>query len=353
MVTTGASVRARRLAAPDREAWDALVARERSFALLQSWAWGSFKERTGWEPVRLGIERDGNLVAGAQVLLRRRGPASFAYVPRGPVGAWLDDDVRPALFAGLRTIMRSNRSLLLRIEAGSLDDPSVDGLLRAEGLRPARTTNQPRGTIVVDLADGSNAALARMHQKARYNIRRAERQGVTVREGTAEDLPAFHRMMSITGERAGFPVRDLAYYRTQWETFAPEGSLRLFIASHGDTDLAMNVSATFGAIGAYLHGASANVRRDLNPNEALMWEAMRWSESRGCTSFDLWGIPEEAAEAALAGDVVKEPDHPTGLWGVYGFKRRLGQRVELYTRAHDLARPRALAALTTRLGARD
>jgi peptidoglycan pentaglycine glycine transferase (the first glycine) len=351
MVATEPDVRARRLGAGDADAWDALVACGSTFGLLQSWLWGECKERTGWRAARVGIDRDGSMVAGAQILIRRVGPASFAYVPRGPVGSWLDEEVAGPLFAALREVAREHRAPVLRLEPPTLAEPRVEAMLRAHGYRPARSTNQPRATIVIDMADGAAGALARMHHKARYNIRRAERQGVEVRVGGAADLPAFHRMMRATGERAGFPVRDLDYYRTQWDAFAPGGSLQLFIASHEGSDLAMNVSATFGPIGAYLHGASAGVRRDLNPNEYLMWEAMRWAESRGCTAFDLWGVPDEVGEAALAGDEVKIPDHLEGLWGVYGFKRRMGQRVELYTPAHDLARPGFLRPLISRIGA--
>ncbi len=348
MVTTERSTRIVQVGAERRDAWDAMVASERSFALLQSWDWGSFKERTGWRAVRLGAERGGDLVAGAQILLRRLGPVSAAYVPRGPVGTWLDDDVAAPLLDAVRRAAWARRAMVLRIEPSAIDGDAVRATLREQGFRVARSMNQPRATIVVDMADGSDRALERMHHKARYNIRRAERQGMVIRTGDVGDLPAFHRMMRTTGERAGFRVRDLAYYRAQWETFAPTGSLRLFIASHEGHDLAMNVSATFGDVGAYLHGASADVRRALNPNEYLMWEAMRWAESRGCAAFDLWGVPDEVGEAAAAGREIAAPDRRDGLWGVYGFKRRIGRRVELYAPAHDLLRPAALGSMMGR-----
>ncbi|MEX0985149.1 MAG: peptidoglycan bridge formation glycyltransferase FemA/FemB family protein [Actinomycetota bacterium] len=351
MVTTHREPAITTLGAERRAEWDALVAREPTFGLLQSWGWGTFKERMGWRVVRVAAERDGALVAGAQVLVKRLGPAAFAYVPRGPVGAWLDAGVANPLLSAVRRVAREHRAVVLRVEPASPADSTAGSVMRSEGFRSGRGTNQPRATIIVDMADGSEQALARMHQKARYNIRRAERQGVQVRLGGIEDLPAMHRMMQITGERAGFRVRDLAYYRTQWETLAPTGCLRLFIASHDGLDLAMNVSAIHGRIGAYLHGASANLRRDLNPNEYLMWDAMRWAESEGCTAFDLWGVPDEVGEAALAGEEVRVPERLEGLWGVYGFKRRMGQRVELYTPAHDLSRPSFLAPWVGRLAA--
>ena len=59
---------------------------------------------------------------------------------------------------------------------------------------------------------------------------------------------------------------------------------------------------------------------------------MCWAKERGCSTYDLWGIPEEAGlgqeqdmEAAL---------ERGGLWGVYRFKRGFGGRVVRYA-SHD------------------
>ena len=41
--------------------------------------------------------------------------------------------------------------------------------------------------------------MAGFHQKWRYNIRLAAKKGVEVREGTREDLKAFHKIMVETG----------------------------------------------------------------------------------------------------------------------------------------------------------
>lgn len=55
---------------------------------LQSWRWGEFKSRFGWELERVSVS-SGSRVALAQLLFQQRGPVSVGYVPRGPV---LPDD---------------------------------------------------------------------------------------------------------------------------------------------------------------------------------------------------------------------------------------------------------------------
>jgi lipid II:glycine glycyltransferase (peptidoglycan interpeptide bridge formation enzyme) len=52
----------------------------------------------------------------------------------------------------------------------------------------------------------------------------------------------------------------------------------------------------------------------------LQWEAMRWARARGCTTYDLWGVPD-VDEQTLEAHFTSRSD---GLWGVYRFKRGFG-----------------------------
>ena len=64
----------------------------------------------------------------------------------------------------------------------------------------------------------------------------------------------------------------------------------------------------FGPTAWYFYGASTAQHRDLMPNHALQWAAMRWAKAHGCTRYDWWGAP----------DVLDESDP---MWGVYRFKQ--------------------------------
>ncbi len=50
---------------------------------------------------------------------------------------------------------------------------------------------------------------------------------------------------------------------------------------------------------------------------------MRWAKSRGCTEYDLWGVPDADEEALEAGFESRSD----GLWGVYRFKRGFGGKL--------------------------
>ena len=81
----------------------------------------------------------------------------------------------------------------------------------------------------------------------------------------------------------------------------------------------------FGPTAWYFYGASTAQSRDLMPNHALQWAAMRWAKAAGCTRYDWWGAP----------DVLDESDP---MWGVYRFKQGFGGEFTPHDRRVGLSR---------------
>lgn len=198
------------------------------------------------------------------------------------------------------------------------------------GCVPSPDTIQPPRTVTIDLTPAEDELLARMKQKTRYNIRLAEKKGVTVREGTADDLPAFIRLMQITGRRDQFGIHDPAYYRTAYELFAPRDAA-LWLAEFEGRPLAGVMVFASGRSAAYLYGASSDEERQRMPAYAAQWAAICWAKVRGCTTYDMWGIPD-AGEEELEANFTERQD---GLWPVYRFKRGFGGEIRRTVGAAD------------------
>ncbi|HKJ27039.1 MAG TPA: peptidoglycan bridge formation glycyltransferase FemA/FemB family protein, partial [Anaerolineales bacterium] len=165
--------------------------------------------------------------------------------------------------------------------------------------------------------------------KTRYNIRLSGRKEVEV--AASSDLEAFNAMMAVTGERDEFGVHTSAYYRRAYELFHPLGMCELFIASYQGAPLAGLMAFAVGKRAWYLYGASNNQERNRMPAYGIQWAAMQWAKARGCTEYDLWGVPdydEDILEAQFS-------DRSDGLWGVYRFKRGFGGQVRRAAGAFD------------------
>jgi len=341
-----------------RRRWNDFVATRPGFGLLQSFEWGELKEKQGWRAVRLAVERRGEVVAVAQMLVRPavRGLFSIAYVPRGPLVDWEDREVTTTLLDALHMRARRCRAVCLRIEPPLLSDPCTRDLLQSYGFHSIEHTNQPRCSMIVNLPPDMDELLMALPSSTRYNIRKSRRSGVTIDVGTLDDFPTFFHLMNITGEENGFPVRSREYYEQEWQTFRSLGQARLFIAHYDDTAIAAQIPFYFGEHAATFHAGSLREHRKLKAGYLMMWTAMCWAREQGCRTFDLWGIPDEVGELTAQGEAIPKGKRG-GLWGVYYYKNAFRGDVIYYVGAYDYVYYplpyRAMEFVTSRLGSVD
>jgi len=321
----------------ERNRWDSFVAQEPQFALMQSWDWGVFKEKLGWKAFRIAVEEGGRIVAGAQMLIKPlpTGIASVAYIPRGPVGNWLDEGIMPALLDALHRLARSHCAIFLKIEPPLLNDPAIDQILQQHQFKPSAFTNQPRTTIILNLDQSLDDLSLQMRKKTRQYIRRAEHEGIIVRRGGQEDLPAFYELMQKTGQREHFTTRRREFYEHELLTLTKSTPTVLLMAYLQEKLLAVRTAHCFGGHAAEFHAGSADGIEDLHPNYLLVWEAVKWAKAQGCCTYDLWGIPDEIGPMISAGDDPPASNRTDGLWGVYRFKSGFGKNIVSYIGAYD------------------
>ncbi len=323
-----------------QQQWDQFISRHPNGHFLQSWGWGELKASAGWHPLRFALwgEQE-NIVAGAQVLCRTAPHvpmrAGFlAYIPKGPVIDWTQPERCSAFFTQLHTHLRRRGALALRMEPSQVVTVATNDCLMAgldQTILYPTTPVQPLRTILLDLTPDEATLLAQMKEKWRYNIRLAERKGVTVRNAqTVDDVKAWYALLQTTSMRDDFGVHTLDYYVRAWEIFSARQQVRLLLAEYEGELLAGIFVSCFARQGIYLYGASSNERRNLMPNYLLQWEAIRWAKREGATLYDFWGIP--ATE-----------DEDEAMAGVYRFKRGWGGKVVRFVGCYEhVYRPLAM-----------
>ncbi len=328
-----------------QQTWNELIASLPLAHLLQTWEWSQVKASYGWQAMPFvwmdQASATSQPVAAAMLLKRRFPIGGFArnicvlYVPKGPLMDWNDQVLRTRVLDDLQAFARRQGAIFVKLDPDVALGKGIPGAeaaveypagqeIRSEliqkGWMFSRDQIQFRNTVLIDLSPSEDELLARMKQKTRYNIRLAQKKGVTVRTGKVEDFPLLYRMYAETSLRDGFLIRAEDYYQTVWRTFNKPAAVPGFASTPFHEALIAEVDGQplaaislfyFAGQAIYLFGMSLDQHREKMPNHLLQWEAMRRAKTSGCRIYNLWGAPNEFNES-------------DGLWGVFRFKEGLG-----------------------------
>ena len=156
-------------------------------------------------------------------------------------------------------------------------------------------------TFQIDLTKSEEELLKSFHSKTRYNIRLAERKGVTVEEDNSDK--AFEKYLDLmrrTVVHQGFYAHSEKYHRLMWKTLHPKVA-RLLVAKHGGNPPSHEASEGRKRIITtwilfvwkdtlyYPYGARDEGHNSLMANNLMMWEAIRYGQRLKLKRFDLWG----------------------------------------------------------------
>ncbi|HCM68150.1 MAG TPA: hypothetical protein DIS62_04065 [Candidatus Kerfeldbacteria bacterium] len=280
----------------DQKTLDGFVASQPRSQFLQSWAWGVSKEREGFPIHRFGLY-EGEQIVGVATVIEVSLPTSkkYWYSPRGPVFSFnLRQDILQKAFqfflAAITDHAREIGAMFLRVEP-ALEQGDLDRFGEIEkqlGIVSSKAI-QPADTLILDISPSEDELLGEMHEKTRYNIRLAERKGVSVRIGDVEDLPKFHALNTETTTRDDFRSHEPAYYNHLFKTL-PNDFLMLYLAEFEGNVIAANLVIAYGDMTTYLHGASSDRSRNVMAPHLLQWRQIQDAKKRQHGWYDFWGV---------------------------------------------------------------
>ena len=297
------------LTAEYREEFDSLVSHP-----IQSWIWGDFKENMGAIPERIGFFEDGKLKSGIQIIFSKIpktnytvGIASKTLMPEFEHIEALKEaakkhravfiKVEPDVFSpvqkdkSLEDASSETASLeAASSEAGFLEEPIEDKkkFLLKNGAKNGKPFFE-KYNFILDIDRTEEELLSSFHSKTRYNIRLAEKKGVSIIDkSTEEGMEDYIRLMEETTKRQGFFNHNGEYFRRMFKIF-PKDTLRIFEAVYKEEVLTAWILFKFNGKLYYPYGASGNNHRELMPNNLIMWKAIQYGKESNCSVFDLWG----------------------------------------------------------------
>jgi len=253
-------------------------------------------------PLPMTSWRSGNIEGG--VLLNRNDPSLLEAFCQGLISKLASES-----FVDLRLFMHQPRRIEGREVAENLAlHDAVDRL----GFR--RDENEI-GTYFVRLDRDDEAIVESFSKNCRRDVRKAEREGVTVEASTDESLlDLFYKQHASTYGRKGLPVAPKKPFVATIARGVREGLMRIYSASFAGKIVNMALISRVG-IPRYMKGASivSTLEERVPPSgQILHYRIMRHLRDEGYRLYDLGGSPgPEPAEG-----------HPN--YSVWRFKHGFG-----------------------------
>lgn len=300
-------------------AWDRFLETAPAAGFMQSSWWADFRVEAGYEHFGAILKHQSAIVGGAVVMKYSCAEGScFYYVPEGPVLP-NDESAAAEVFEALLEAIEERRANEQETVSHLRIEPRwerLPGFVR--GFRPipvlADRYMEPRDTLCIDLRQSEEAILAQMKPKGRYNIRVAQRHGVSVTEdASGQGLADFLSIYEEMTVRQGLTGKPADYFETMIFTLSSLEKGSVFFAEHEGIRLAAAIVVYFGGRATYFYGGSLSERRHVMAPHLLHFEIMRRAKALGCEWYDFWGVSPPGAQ-----------EHP---WqDISVFKRKFGGR---------------------------
>lgn len=147
----------------------------------------------------------------------------------------------------------------------------------------------PIRTLQLDLSPSLEKILAQMDKDARYEIRKAETNNITVEKST--DIGSFINMWNQNAQKRGFWVPFGKEIRAAFEAF---GENALLLMAKTEKRLVSGAVFFFNKdTASYFFAASTPEGRSLSSPSLIVWEAIKIAKKKGCKIFDFEGIQDQ------------------------------------------------------------
>lgn len=125
----------------------------------------------------------------------------------------------------------------------------------------------------------------RIDKKARNQVRKAQKSGLTVERGGLDLVADFYTVFARNMRDLGTPVYSRGLFEEVLSVF-PERACVHVVRSSG-APVAAGITYTVGDIAQLPWASSLRSSNALCPNHLLYWDALEYATQRGCTTLDL------------------------------------------------------------------
>jgi spermidine synthase len=264
--------------------WDCLTGQ----SFMQSWSWGEFKQREGFNVLRVGLFERDRLVGGA----------TFYHYPRADAANLVLSTGGPCFAAGYASIglpLLVEYAQTLAVQWGAI-------AWRIEPIEPLPTNGFVRSpvdvvpieTLLINLTQTESELLAAMKPKGRYNIKLSQKHGVeTYFTNDQQAIPQFYELFWQTSRRQDFFAEPDRYIINLCQTLFAAGMAEIGFATYQGQILATVLLIHWGDMTTYLYGGRDLAHPEVMAMYGLQWAAIGRAKQRGSKWYDFYGYTQK------------------------------------------------------------
>jgi Acetyltransferase (GNAT) domain len=198
---------------------------------------------------------------------------------------------------------------------------------------PSNTVGYMEYEHVMELNGNEEKLFSEFDNTTKRNIRKSFSKKIKVYQSqTLESVRHFYRLNSLTRQRHGLPPQPYSFFKNLYRIILKNNLGTVFLAEYNKVIIAGAIYLHFGEKALYKFGASDMKYQNLRANNLVMWEAIKFYNSRDFKEFSFGKT---------------EPDNE----GLRRFKNGWGVReIESYTYRFDLKGNRFLKFSTQTSG---
>lgn len=138
----------------------------------------------------------------------------------------------------------------------------------------------------LDLTRNIDFIFSHFYASNKRNIRKAIKEGIEIEfTNTPEAVYEFYKLNCITRKRHGLPPQPYSFFKKVYKYIFSEGLGIISLAHYNKKVIAGAVFFHFGKKALYKFGASEIRYQHLRPNNLIMWETIKYYNSKGIEEF--------------------------------------------------------------------
>ncbi len=295
-------------------------------SIHQTLEWGKFQTTLAGRDKFwcFAVENEGGQIMASAMVIRQALPLKkcWLYCPRGPLADYQHPQALQKLLEKISELAKEQKAVFFRFDPSLLHDEKIEW--KTLNARTAHAHYQPENTLILDLDQPEEELLKQMKPKGRYNIKVAQKHGVTVHvsDNNQKDIEAFYRLLQETTGRDEFSGHNKKYYEDMLKILGQD-QCKLYLAEYQGKIVAGIIATFFNDTAIYYFGASGNEHRNVMAPYLLQWQAIIDAKNLGMKYYDFLGIAPENSK-----------NHPWA--GVTDFKLKFGGRRVDYQPAQEI-----------------